>query len=121
MRPIKFRVWNPELHDMYHAGLTAYFGQTGIIDAYVGHEKAVWMQFTGLLDKNGVEIYEGDLVEHDDEVDGVWGTYEASEVVYNEKYAIFNFKDDSDCPLTSYRNLTVVGNIYEGVCNKEVV
>ena len=59
MRTIKFRVWDNELGFMY-AGTTL---EEMLQDPPKWRDYYVWEQFTGLHDKNGVEIYEGDRVD----------------------------------------------------------
>ena len=65
MREIKFRIWKPDLNRMDFVKLEEYLSGCGIYDQYVGctDSNKIWMQFTGLLDKNGKEIYEGDFLE----------------------------------------------------------
>lgn len=71
-REIKFRVWNgSQMIDDVTVGKHGAFWTSGISDidaASLGnttiyHETTPLMQFTGLRDKKGKEIYEGDIVD----------------------------------------------------------
>jgi uncharacterized phage protein (TIGR01671 family) len=81
------------------------------------------MQFTGLVDKNGKEIYEGDILNWD-----FCGTVEwkdwmkepAYKVVYEYGYHVCGKGLHKDLFLHAYRfrHTEVIGNIYE---NKELL
>ena len=79
------------------------------------------MQFTGLLDKQGVEIFEGDIVRYHDTLYGTMEKAITEKVEWHDDYCGFTpFADyDSDCGVYVALNLTeVIGNIYE---NPELV
>lgn len=60
MRPIKFRAWDKENKKMI-------YNPDFVFPNYAMDENAsvfVLMQYTGLKDKNGKEIYEGDIVKY---------------------------------------------------------
>jgi uncharacterized phage protein (TIGR01671 family) len=121
MRTIKFRVWDkvPEkmiylndIHDslmFFRDGNASYYS----LKNGSGGDEYELMQSTGLLDKNGKEIYEGDLVYHK----GKNPKEHTFEVVWKEYKWHFNEGKTGGHPFRQFinhpENFEVIGNIYE--------
>ena len=109
-RPIKFRAWR----DVGNGREKMLFSDNP------PHPMALWavhtldsdslhtiMQFTGLYDKEGIEIYEGDILELDDIV---------CIVIFNDGgfHMATDVSGHSPAVQDSTRRFNVVGNIFEG-------
>jgi len=105
MREIKFRAWLKEKKKMMNVN-EINFKERDINEAFFCFYEIELMQYTGLKDKNGKEIYEGDIVAWIDS-DG----NKRQNKVFFEQGA---FRICNSCfEISEYGELEVIGNVYE--------
>ena len=151
MREIKFRAWDDHYKYMNYKVLVGIYGEWEQVKddknytaccMWVEPDKVDYkcephwthfepyhkdihlMQYTGLKDKNGLEIYEGDIIDIHQTVNGYnqfvieYDNYKFSARYYNQKTkeigSWYNYDLDELFELNEYeKELEVVGNIYE--------
>ena len=126
-REIKYRAWLKEEKKMvivetidFSEKSIQYLEKNEIIDTYLLRTKFLedidLMQYTGLKNKNGKEIYEGDILKYNFPYDG--RLKHVSLVKFVETEASFGIKDRYENEIPLYRiaannYFEVIGNIYE--------
>lgn len=134
-RKIKFRAWDRYDKKLYKVEKINFVWQAGVcvdmeggIDALVNSEypdhDCVLMQYTGMRDRYGQEIYEGDIVirpflkdkcpaPEDEHYTVVWmrGAYMIRSPHGKSHYRLYSSYRTLDTDMT----IQVVGNIYEGI------
>lgn len=126
MREIKFRAWDSvqgimlpvECINFREGTVTLNEGDNSVTDTL---EMFQLMQYTGLKDKNGTEIFEGDILKVDDgKYGGVvkFNDHDLSYVIEDKTggYGFVNGKVYDEWP--EYRTYEVIGNIWE---NKDLL
>jgi hypothetical protein len=115
MRTIKFRAWDSEINKMvsefdHNYIISADYGDLccGKFDHYKDYQELALMQFTGLKDKNGKEIYDGDILTLPNMGKGTIEWYHCgfilrlqSEIIWQQ--LLFNVVG----------HYTIIGNIYQ--------
>lgn len=121
-----FRVWDKENEKMVYPNGNGYFnlkndtvidGNGELFDLVCQEtvDNCILMQSTGLVDKKGKEVFEGDVIEYEGMIADV--IYCEDEAKFIIKYKI-DFFCIEDCNVGYMKTYEVIGNIYE---NEELI
>lgn len=111
MRKVEFRYWCNFEKEMYPKAYVEEHLNLAFMSELieVAQERYIFLEYTGLKDKNGLKIYDGDILK--DEFDRV------SQVYWVDKEARFTIREvgrkTEYFMLINHLHVEVIGNIYE--------
>ncbi|MBF2435364.1 YopX family protein [Listeria innocua] len=124
MRVIEFRAWDKEVKEMdYNPSVIEIWQNKPINEQFrlESEEKLIWMQYTGLKDKNGKKIFEGDIVAFSEDDFHVFNSqveyfledgYPAFDIKVPSTY-YFDSNVFSEVSMSGLYEIEVIGNIHE--------
>lgn len=125
MKDIKFRAWDYDTNTMIYpdskletifcfdrVGLSVYQGNGSELSSFE------LMQYTGLKDKNGTEIYEGDIIEYHSDIINTFYKINKINRVVEYKYGMYGIEGIEKGTHIPFANILkykykVIGNIYQ--------
>ncbi|MGU9969829.1 YopX family protein [Bacillus velezensis] len=128
MREVKFRAWDDVKDRMLYLGeeddIVFDFGGSGIVATDITEDEPnfktlhhlIYLQYTGLKDKNGQEIYEGDIVKVTSGAEEICGIDSGiGKVEWFTKWGFWNVSNIENGlgDLLFHGHVEVIGNIYE--------
>lgn len=123
-REIKFRLWDDESHKWFIKGEDGLVSNMVCCDSWdmFDPDDYGWCQYTGLHDKNGREIYEGDIVRVQETMDGgrIVCIEAIASVIWNSERGCWGCDGEFEGHLADYAFGTVLnfmGNVCEVVGN----
>lgn len=117
MREIKYQVWDKKDEKWVsanvvvdHSGLLFWFF-ADTLSLIEDKDRYIVRFFINKKDRNGNEIYEGDIVKHDCGFSGGFGIVEYSD--FEGSWFLESLNGNSICYDIKLHEVTVIGNIYE--------
>lgn len=120
-REIEFRAWDVENNIMVYDNENDTYGywdgcqdsDLGMINHLLNRKEYIFMQYTGLKDKNGKKIFEGDILDNGAEYQYIvkWNKHRMGFSLYSfEENPLY---DEMPINVENIIPFEVIGNIYE--------